>query len=381
MKSYFSKNRVLLLLGAVFLLSGCYKEIQEISPESVKGEFVSVDFVTPGIGSETEIEEIGTGREKNAELPATRAVALEDSVTVRIIAYRKANNNPSSDNYVEDLAYVMRSGSLVPCTVDENGNYKADSDSRMRLEAGDYDFYAITPALPLGGDKVQVSVTHGIDYAFSVTPSFEVAANTKPVTVTLKTLERQCSQLSFSTVIKGDRIAEMEPHSIRVGKLTSGPVLLNIGEEIPLGSDNGSYCFPESAFVEGAGVGQYSCVEEVLPSSESFSFSMSLTFNDAPWTTELTTGFVDLPFEKGKRYNFAIELENDKVLFKLQITPWNETGWVTPNVGGSTTTAVATFVVGSWEISGWTTDISGHFVPEIDLNSWVSHEWSSDIAS
>ncbi len=354
-----------MLLGAVFLLSGCYKEIQEISPESVKGELVFVDFVTPGIGSETEIEEIGTGREKDTELPDT--VTLDKDVTVRIIAYRKSEDNPSSDNYEEDLAYVMRSGNLVPCIVDENGNYEADSDSRMRLEPGDYDFYAITPALPLGNDKVQVRVSHGVDYAFSRT-QYTITADSQTDTVKLETLERQCSQLSFSTIIKGDRVTGIKPLSITVGKLTSGPVSLNIGQRIPLGSDNGSYCFPESAF-KGAEAGPYTCVEEVLPSSESFSFSMSLTFNDAPWTTELTTGFVDLPFEKGKRYNFAIELENDKVLFKLQITPWNETGWVTPNVGGSTTTVVATFVVGSWEISGWTTDVGGHFVPVIDSDS------------
>ena len=79
----------MLLLGAVLSLSGCYKEVQKISPGLVKGGSVSVDFATPGIGSETEIVGRGADGERDTEVPVTRAVtALDEDVTVRIIAYR-----------------------------------------------------------------------------------------------------------------------------------------------------------------------------------------------------------------------------------------------------------------------------------------------------
>ncbi len=380
MKSYCPINGIVLLLGAVLSLSGCYKEVQKISPGLVKGGSVSVDFATPGIGSETEIVGRGADGERDTEVPVTRAVtALDEDVTVRIIAYRSSAGNPSAVNYVQDMTYVMRSGGLVPCKVDGNGNYEAlDQSSRMRLQPGDYDFYAITPALPLA-DLIKVNVAHGVDYAGSLTASRTIADDSPSATVTLATLERQCSQLSFSTVIRNsDRIANIQPHSITVGRLTSSPVALRVGEGIGLGSDNGSYFFPESAFVKGTEFGQFFCEEEVLPSSESFSFSMSVTFNEAPLATELATGFIDLPFEKGKRYNFAIELKNDKILLNLQITPWNtDAVWDAPDVGEP---PYACVVVGMWQIESWQVGIGGFFVPVITSGSWtVDSDWSSEM--
>lgn len=119
MKSHCPIKSVVSLLGVVLLLNGCYKEEQQASPELAGNEHVLVDFATPGIGSETQIVKSGYDRERVLKFPTTRAVvALDENVTVRIIAYRSAADNPSTVNYVKDVAYVMRSGSLVPCTVD-----------------------------------------------------------------------------------------------------------------------------------------------------------------------------------------------------------------------------------------------------------------------
>lgn len=386
MKSHCPIKSVVSLLGVVWLLNGCYKEEQQASPELAGNEHVLVDFATPGIGSETQIVKSGYDRERVLKFPTTRAVvALDENVTVRIIAYRSATDNPSTVNYVKDVAYVMRSGSLVPCTVDSEGNYKAlDQSSRMRLEPGNYDFYAIMPALPLT-DQIEVSVAHGVDYASSLTASYTITADTPSATVTLTTLERQCSQLSFSTIRVSDRVTSIQPHSITVGSLTVSPATLRVGEGIALGSDGGSYSFPESAFVKGTEVGQYSCVEEVLPSSKSFTFSMSVTFNEAPSATELATDFVNLPFEKGKRYNFAIELKSDKILLNLQVTPWNTDAiWYAPDVGapGGNTTVVE---VGSWDTEWkWNTpDVGGgYFTPVIIPDSWtLNPAWSSIVGN
>lgn len=385
MKVYNPICNVVSLLGIALFLSGCYKEINIEKSAGKEGRSVVVGFVASGVGSETEIIE-GADKDCTQKVPATRAVTdLSEKTTVRVIAYRSASDNPSRINYVKDVAYVMQSGNLVPCTVDENGNYIGlDKDTRMRLEPGSYDFYAITPALPLN-DQTEVSVEHGVDYASSITDAQSIVSDAVSVVLTLETLERQCSQLSFSTIRGSDRITDIQPHSITIGSLTHTPSTLRVGDRIILGSNDGSYLFSESAFVKGNDIGEYSCKEEVLPSSNSFTFSMSVTFNGAPSATELATDFVNLPFERGKRYNFAIELKSDKILLNLQVTPWDTNAiWYAPDVGapGGNSTVIE---VGSWDAEWkWNTpDVGGgYFAPEVIPGSWSPNPaWNSNIGN
>ena len=112
---------------------------------------------------------------------------------------------------------------------------------------------------------------------------------------------------------------------------------------------------------------------------------MSVTFNEAPSATELATDFVNLPFEKGKRYNFAIELKSDKILLNLQVTPWNTDAiWYAPDVGAPGGTPPP-HQVGSWDTEWkWNTpDVGGgYFTPVIIPDSWtLNPAWSSIVGN
>ena len=139
-----------LLLCMAALLAGCSKD-PAAGPE---GGVVTVSFAAPAIGQETGAQIASAASQaQNGQSPGTRA-ALAENTTVRVVAFTAATGNPVQANYVAEQTYYMSGGKLVPCTVDDNGSFVAVApDAKMELERGSYDFYAITPALPLNEDK------------------------------------------------------------------------------------------------------------------------------------------------------------------------------------------------------------------------------------
>ncbi len=97
--------------------------------------------------------------------PDSRAAAesLSAGSTVRVAAYKRrasgATADIAQDTYVSEAAYeVQEDGSLKPCAVDSEGKVTSSAGDAMRLSAGAYDFYALTPALPFADDHRSVSV-------------------------------------------------------------------------------------------------------------------------------------------------------------------------------------------------------------------------------
>ena len=84
--------------------------------------------------------------------------ALSEGTTVRIAAYYTGSDRPQSENFCKETTYCLREGQLVPCVVDAEGAFVEYGGQDMELLPYVYDFYAVSPALPLNDDKGTVDV-------------------------------------------------------------------------------------------------------------------------------------------------------------------------------------------------------------------------------
>ena len=318
---------------------------------------------------------------------ATRAMPenLAPGSTVRVLAYTRraagAAADIERDTYVAEATYRVKDDySLEPCVVDGMTGVATGTAgaSPMRLRAGAYDFYALTPALSLTGHK-EASVAHGTDYACSLTAACAVVTrqDVSTQTVVLATLERKCSRLAFSITRKAENVAKAVINSVESG-IARSPAAALLCENLPTGTNDGGYEFPQGTFVQGAEPYQYSGTDEVLPKSDAvFDLQMSVTFNEADRATDLQATVPAMAFDPGKRYNFDLSLQGGFIVLTLQVTPWNvDPVWDT-SVGEP---PYASVVVGSWEIREWSGEIGGNFVPVLDPGSWSENpQWDSEI--
>ena len=224
------------------LLTGCSKEPAESGPSRPSGNGpVVMSFAVPGTwesaprsaasvpryttstpriptlpGQSGTLPAPGAGAAANTPLDAANAsynpavtpqsraaaektfVPLGEDVTVRIVAFKAGEQkNPATENFVAQQVYAVSGGSLIPGTVDADGKFTASDALRMELLPGRYDFYAITPALPLHDDLTTVDVPNGVDYAVSATLGVTVETDdyTKAFSLKLKELDRKCVRI------------------------------------------------------------------------------------------------------------------------------------------------------------------------------------------
>ena len=224
------------------LLTGCSKEPAESGPSRPSGNGpVVMSFAVPGTwesaprseasaprytastpripslpGQSGTLPAPGAGAAANTPLDAANAsynpavtpqsraaaektfVPLGEDVTVRIVAFKAGEQkNPATENFVAQQVYAVSSGSLIPGTVDADGKFTASDALRMELLPGRYDFYAITPALPLHDDLTTVDVPNGVDYAVSATLGVTVETDdyTKAFSLKLNELDRKCVRI------------------------------------------------------------------------------------------------------------------------------------------------------------------------------------------
>ncbi len=173
----------ILSLGGI-LLASCDKseQLEEKMPLHEK-EMVTVTFEPPVFSENSAVSDV-----------KTRA-ALENNVTVRIVAYKSGAASPLRENYVRDVSYVVRNGTLQPCTVKDDGSFNTlDENTKMELLSGKYDFYAYTPAFPLNEDKITVNVQRS-DYATSVTAAQDISGDNN--TLNLNKLSRKCAKITL----------------------------------------------------------------------------------------------------------------------------------------------------------------------------------------
>ena len=362
-------KRLLILTWMLVAACGCSRSED---PVPMGADQVALQFTLSGISADV----VPTSETKAS------SERLATGTTIRIAAYLRAGADAdlTQDKYVTEATYVVQEdGSLVPCAVDANGVSTGTAGATtMYLRQGVYDFYTLTPALPLTDHK-EVNVNHGDDYAYSLTPACSIAPGVGTQNVTLTMLERQCSELSFSVTRQFDHITSVDIRSVRLGRIAQAPATAMLCNALPLGANSGEHLLSHETFTQGAEPYQAFGADETLPKSKApFDLSMEVVFNGAANPTMLQAEIPAMAFDPGLHYNFDISLQGEYIVLTLNVLPWNTVpAWDVPDLGQP---PIASVTVGHWKIEEWNTNLGDYFTPVLKPESWVSNgNWDTDL--
>ncbi len=307
------------LLAAAMLLGGCSKEPTE-GMGGPSGQ-VALDFSVEGI------EKV---------LPVTRA-ALASGATVRVIAYKSGDSNPATENYANECAYYWNGTKLVPCMVDANGNKTADlPDWAMTLLPGTYDFYAVSPALPLAADKTKLAtaIANGVDYAASDKTTGTIPIQTTPYAITLNELQRKCSRLTF-VIRKEDYVSSTSLNyvmSLRVTGLAAAKSGVTVGGDIaPASSGTQRLELGRLDFAVSGTTATQETPSVVLPLSGA---TLSLEINlmvDGIQLKPPFNGMLSCTLEKGKAYTITATFAE---IMEITLSEWDAANGNKPDFDG-----------------------------------------------
>lgn len=279
----------------------------------------------------------------SASSASTTRAQLSVNSTVRILVYKRSGslNNISSDTYVDENTYVIgNDGSLKACLTDETGTKTSDNGTDMVLLSGCYDFYAISPAISVTRTEgASLHVSHGVDYATSLTGAVNVNSETGMQNVMLTTLDRKCSKITFNIDRGASSITNVSVNSLTLTSMSSGPLMAIPAQDLPMASTNETVLsLLNTDFKMGSNPWQASASAIVLPKSDgAMELSMNVNFNGH--TAARNLGPVPLPsttFEKGKEYLYTLKLYGDEIVVELSISPWYEVDLSTGDLGANT---------------------------------------------
>lgn len=284
--------------AAILSLGGCSKEVVD-GPGDASGT-VALDFSVEGIGE---------------MLPATKAT-LASNTTVRVVAYKSNTSNPATANYVADQAYYWNGTKLVPCTVDANGNKTADAaDQEMKLPSDNtYDFYAVSPALPLATDKrtLSTAVNNGMDYATTTSKTTkQIDYQTTPYALRLNTLQRQFAQVKFDVTSVGLTAV----NSVELAGLADAVSGVTVGSALTAASSGTqSFSIGESAFTISGSTA--TATMTVLPINNA-ELSLTVTLTVGGVQSQATGSLGSATLEKGKSYTVTAKITTESSEFEI----------------------------------------------------------------
>lgn len=362
------RNSLICIFLSVFGLMAC-TEADDLTFR--EGDGVVVNFTTPGLIS----GEVGVTR-------ADPPVNLAKDVTVRILAYRRAagatSANIASDTYIGENTYVADAdGKLTACVVDANGNKTTGTPTELRLIQGDYDFYAITPALPVKSDHKTLDVKHGVDYATSLTTQ-SVAPGSG--TVNLTTLDRKCSKIEFNFDRKSTNVSQIAIDEVRLIDMSKGPLMGTLAQNLPNASvitdtiKLGSSVFTIDATDAYKATG--STIALPKPAGD-LKLGMKLKFNGFNKVITLTPATIKgLALAKGTRYIFKVKLKGGSVVLTLTVADWSGTYNVNADDLGESNSL--TLKVGEWENVDFNASTGGS--QDVTIGDWTaSKDWSDNL--
>lgn len=325
---------------SVFSLFAC-TEADDLTLRDDGG--VVVSFTAPGVVA--------------GEVGITRAdVKLAEDTTVRILVYRRiaANANMETDTYVGENTYkVKANGDLEACVVDKNGKITTGTAKELRLIQGEYDFYAITPALPVAKESAnnnarKVSVKHGVDYATSLTEKGEVTTTSGAIALT--TLDRKCSLLQFAVDRKSANVTSIVIDEVTLDSMTNEPLEVFMATDMGVKATtnrNQSLTLPGSLFTitdsyKGSGS------QIVLPKwGGTIKLGMKLKYNGSTSALTLAPAVIKgLAFSQGTRYIFNVKLLGGTIKLELTVTGWE--GDINVDAGNIGENNSLTITVGTW---------------------------------
>ena len=355
---------------SVFSLFAC-TEADDLTLRDDGG--VVVSFTAPGIVA--------------GEVGVTRAdVNLAKDTTVRILVYRRTatNANMAADTYVGENTYKVKAdGTLVATLVDSNGKVAAGAATELRLIQGEYDFYAITPALPVKKEAAnnarKVSVKHGVDYATSLTEKGKVTTSSGAITLT--TLDRKCSLLEFAVDRKSANVTSIAIEEVTLDGMTNEPLNVFVAKDmgvVAATSRTQILTLLKSQFTITNGY-QASGSQIVLPKwGADFKLGIKLKFNGNTTATTLSPATITgLAFSQGTRYIFSVKLVGGSIQLNLTVVGWE--GDMNVNAGDIGASNSLTINVGTWEnvveFDGSTGNIIG-----TTTGTWEGNkEWNAEL--
>lgn len=322
------------LLAGALLAGGCSKQTSE--DPAAGGEKVAVRFDIDGFDSWAAQSISGGGFAASGQgASSTRAASAPAlNTTVRVIAYKSGSGNPAQANYADDRAYYWDGTKLVPCTVDEGGN-KIDGTAQPMelLRKGAYDFYAVSPALPLAEDKttLNTAVANGMDYATSVT---KIASLAVDGAITLETLERQCARVSFKVMANSSEWVaptSMSINSVTIGGLSDAQSGVTPGAALTAATGGTESLTLQSGDFFGSGTTYVVEPRLVLPMEDAtLTFSFDLVMDGVRTTFDDELRFSP---ERGKNYTVSAEISAENAL-SLAVAEWDENSGNNPSLGG-----------------------------------------------
>jgi len=304
------------LLSAAFLPGGCGKEPV---PGADKGDLVAIHFGMEGLSKMH---------------PASRAT-LEENTTVRVIAYKSNASNPAQANYVADLAYCWDGSKLVPCKVDANGQKTDDAVGQvMQVEVGSYDFYALSPALPLNDDKTTLATAVGnqVDYAVSKT-THAIPKQLVPYVFDLEELERRCARVGLVIEPNPQYVgAALGVNSVTVTGLAVPQNGVAVGADLASPSSGTEALTLPAEDFSGSDAAFTSKEYILLPlggATLTFVFDMTVNGTQKSFTADLR----EITLAKSTKYTITATIDNESKI-TLSADPWENDEGNEPDFGG-----------------------------------------------
>lgn len=325
---------------SVFGLFAC-TEADDLTIRDDNG--VVVSFTAPGVVADV--------------VGVTRAdVSLVKDTTVRILVYHRTGTNADmeADTYIGENTYkVTENGKLEACVVSSDGKIATGAATELRLIQGEYDFYAITPALPVAKESAnnarKVSVKHGVDYATSLTEKGKVTTTSGAIALTV--LDRKCSKLEFSFDRKSANVSQIAIDEVSLTAMATAPLNEFLAENLPDAATSVDIIKLGSSVFTVDGTDQYKASGHtiVLPKpAGDFTLGMKLKFNNLP--TQVVLGpatITGLALAKGTRYAFMVKLKGGSVTLTLVVADWDGTIDVdAEDLGASNSISIE---VGKWD--------------------------------
>lgn len=338
-----SVNLFFLFMTCLFSEIGCTGSLVEEKDETA---FITLSFAHPAL------DILPVTRSEDASLPV--------GSTIRIAAYRLnvADEPVNTVDFsvtaptVEATYVVDDKGGLQPCRVDADGNQISGEGENMVVEAGIYDFYAVSPARPLSrtGEKWQVTgIPHQEDVMTSFVRSVEVSQVSRQVR--LQAFRRKCAQVIFEVAPTKENVVPISSLSgtrLDLAGISTSGAGLTVGEsEVipPSGGDETEagklsatdfVTLPDPENPEKPNpLGLNRVTTILLPkNSEAFRIAVTVARNGIAVTLK-TTISQNIVFEEGKQYVFTLEVENDRSLLRLSVYDWSPFSLTDNNVGGA----------------------------------------------
>lgn len=340
----FSVNLFILLAACLLSESGCTGGFVEEGED--EAGFITLSFAHPALDV----------------LPVTRTgeAPLSAGSTIRIAAYRldvtgepvNAADFSVTAPTVEATYVVDDKGGLQPCRVDAEGKQISGEGEEMVVQAGMYDFYAVSPARPLTREEGKWQIT-GIPHQEDVMTSFVRGVTVSQVSrvVQLRAFHRKCAQVVFEVTPTQKNIVPISSlcgTRLELADISTAGASLTAGENEAIPPSGGDKTeagkFSTTDFVvlpdpenpaEPHPLGLNRATTILLPkNSEAFHIAVTVSRNGIAVTLKATIS-QQIVFEEGKQYVFTLEVENDRSLLRLSVYDWSPFSLTDNNVGGA----------------------------------------------